>query len=102
MSFTSSAGSAGVGTPAHLGGPAGGARAEGAQGPEGLASSRALGGGGARPDPPPHLEGREDHEDRLLESIVGPPLVARLYGLLRAVRIYDLSNQAVHDQLRET
>src|SRR5437867_560646 len=47
-------------------------------------------------DHPPHREGREDHEDRLLESIVGPPLVARLYGLLRAVRIYDLSNQVVH------
>jgi HD-GYP domain-containing protein (c-di-GMP phosphodiesterase class II) len=51
---------------------------------------------------PPHLEPREDHEDRKLESVVGPPLVARLYGLLRAVRIYDLSNQAVRDQLRET
>ena len=50
----------------------------------------------------PRLEGREDLDERRLESIVGPPLVARLYGLLRAVRIYDLSNQTVHDQLRET
>jgi len=50
----------------------------------------------------PHLEEREDSDDQMLESALGPPLVARLYGLLRAVRIYDLSNQTVRDQLRET
>jgi len=50
----------------------------------------------------PHLTEREDSDDRMLESVLGPPLVARLYGLLRAVRIYDLSNQTVRDQLRET
>jgi HD-GYP domain-containing protein (c-di-GMP phosphodiesterase class II) len=44
----------------------------------------------------------EEHEDRLLETVLGPPLVARLYGLLRAVRIYDQSNQTVRDQLRQT
>ena len=48
------------------------------------------------------LEGHEDHDDQMLESVLGPSLVARLYGLLRAVRIYDLSNQAVRDQVRET
>ncbi len=50
----------------------------------------------------PHLEDRDGPDDRMLESVLGPRLVARLYGLLRAVRIYDLSNQAVRDQLRET
>jgi hypothetical protein len=48
------------------------------------------------------VKDHEDSEDRLLETVLGPTLVARLYGLLRAVRIYDLSNQAVRDQLRET
>jgi HD-GYP domain-containing protein (c-di-GMP phosphodiesterase class II) len=43
----------------------------------------------------------DENEDRMLETVLGPPLVARLYGLLRAVRIYDLSNQAVGDQARE-
>jgi HD-GYP domain-containing protein (c-di-GMP phosphodiesterase class II) len=50
----------------------------------------------------PHLDDHEDADDRMLESVLGPPLVARLYGLLRAVRIYDLSNQTVRDQLQET
>ncbi len=48
---------------------------------------------------------RKDHddaEDRMLETVLGPQLVARLYGLLRAVRTYDLANQVVRDQLRET
>ena len=43
----------------------------------------------------------DDPEDRYLRSTLGPRLVARFFGLLRAVRIYDLSNQAVSDQLRE-
>ena len=43
----------------------------------------------------------DDSDDRVLETVLGPPLVARLYGLLRAVRIYDLSNQAVSDQARD-
>lgn len=43
----------------------------------------------------------DDAEDAYLRSTLGPRLVARLFGLLRAVRIYDLSNQAVRDQLRD-
>jgi len=52
-------------------------------------------------DPQPVLP-HEGREEQMMESVVGPLLVVRLYGLLRAVRIYDLSNQAVRDQLRET
>lgn len=44
----------------------------------------------------------EDSDERRLESILGPQLITRLHGLLRGVRIYDLSNQAIRDQLRET
>lgn len=50
--------------------------------------------------PRPRLD--EDPDDQMMESVVGPLLVVRLNALLRAVRIYDLSNQAVRDQLRET
>ena len=52
--------------------------------------------------PPPHARMEDDADDQMMESVVGPLLVVRLYGLLRAVRIYDLTNQAVRDQLRET
>jgi HD-GYP domain-containing protein (c-di-GMP phosphodiesterase class II) len=34
-----------------------------------------------------------------IESLIGPQLVTRLLGLLRAIRLYDLSNQAVREQL---
>jgi HD-GYP domain-containing protein (c-di-GMP phosphodiesterase class II) len=51
---------------------------------------------------PPHARMEADADDQMMESVVGPLLVVRLYGLLRAVRIYDLTNQAVRDQLRET
>ena len=46
----------------------------------------------------------QDHEDTLDDhrtTALGRALVARIYGALRAVRIYDLSNQAVRDQLHE-
>jgi hypothetical protein len=43
----------------------------------------------------------EDPDERVLETVLGPSLVGRLFGLLRAVRIYDPSNQTVRDQLRE-
>jgi HD-GYP domain-containing protein (c-di-GMP phosphodiesterase class II) len=45
-----------------------------------------------------------DDEDTLDDhrmTALGRSLVARIYGLLRAVRIYDLTNQAVRDQLHE-
>lgn len=44
----------------------------------------------------------EPNDERELEQMVGLRLVARLHGLLRAVRIYDMSNQAVTDQLHQT
>ena len=50
-------------------------------------------------DPTPYAG--DDDGDRALKSVLGPQVVSRLYGLLRAVRLYDLSNQAVRDQLRE-
>ena len=34
-----------------------------------------------------------------IESLIGPQLVTRLLGLLRAMRLYDPSNQAVREQL---
>ena len=34
-----------------------------------------------------------------VETVVGPALVARLHGLLRGVRLYDLSNRTLQDQL---
>ena len=40
-------------------------------------------------------------DERALESVLGPQLVVRLHGLLRAIRLYDLSNQAIRDQLSE-
>jgi HD-GYP domain-containing protein (c-di-GMP phosphodiesterase class II) len=49
-----------------------------------------------RPEPAP----RGPRSDAAaVESLVGPLLVARLHGLLKAVRLYDLSNQAVRDPL---
>jgi HD-GYP domain-containing protein (c-di-GMP phosphodiesterase class II) len=36
-----------------------------------------------------------------IEDILGSKLIVRLYGLLRALRIYETSNQTVQDQLRE-
>jgi HD-GYP domain-containing protein (c-di-GMP phosphodiesterase class II) len=36
-----------------------------------------------------------------IEAVVGVQLVVRLHGLLRSVRLYDLANQAIRDQLRE-
>ena len=50
---------------------------------------------------PRELSHVEDPDERILETVLGPSLVGRLYGLLRAVRIYDPSNQTVRDQLRE-
>jgi HD-GYP domain-containing protein (c-di-GMP phosphodiesterase class II) len=43
----------------------------------------------------------ERPDDRTIETVLGPKIVTRLFGLMRAVRLYDLSNQAVRDQLRE-
>ena len=40
-------------------------------------------------------------DDPSLESTLGPQLVVRLHGLLRAMRIYELSNHAIRDQLAE-
>jgi HD-GYP domain-containing protein (c-di-GMP phosphodiesterase class II) len=48
------------------------------------------------------LSAQEAPDERVLETALGPSLVSRLYGLLRAVRIYDPANQALRDQLRET
>ena len=42
---------------------------------------------------------RDDSEERFLRSVLGPQLVARLYGLLRTARIYDPSNQAIRGVL---
>jgi HD-GYP domain-containing protein (c-di-GMP phosphodiesterase class II) len=42
-----------------------------------------------------------DSDERAFESAIGGPLISRLHGLLRAVCLYDLSNQAVRDQLQE-
>jgi HD-GYP domain-containing protein (c-di-GMP phosphodiesterase class II) len=39
------------------------------------------------------------HGASAIESLVGPQLVMRLLGLLKAIRMYDLSNQAVREQL---
>jgi HD-GYP domain-containing protein (c-di-GMP phosphodiesterase class II) len=39
------------------------------------------------------------HDASAIESLIGPQLVMRLLGLLKAVRLYDLSNQAVREQL---
>ena len=41
------------------------------------------------------LSAIEDPDERMLETVLGPSLVGRLFGLLRAVRIYDPSNQTV-------
>lgn len=45
---------------------------------------------------------RHRPDEQALEVVIGPQLVARFYGLLRAVRVYDLSNQTVGNQIRET
>jgi len=44
---------------------------------------------------------RDDDQDDPREALLGRALVTRLYGALRAVRIYDLTNHAVRDQLQE-
>ena len=36
-----------------------------------------------------------------VEAVVGPALVARVHGLLRAVRLYDLGNRTLRDQLAD-
>src|SRR5262245_9981707 len=36
-----------------------------------------------------------------VEAVVGPALVARLHGLLRAARLYDLGNRTLQDQLAD-
>ena len=41
-----------------------------------------------------------DDDDALLQEI-GPALLTRFYGLLRAARLYSVSNQAVQRQLQE-
>jgi HD-GYP domain-containing protein (c-di-GMP phosphodiesterase class II) len=38
---------------------------------------------------------------RAIEALVAPAIVARLHGLLKAVRLYDLSNQAVREPVAE-
>jgi len=40
-------------------------------------------------------------DERSLETVLGPQLVVRLHGLLRAMRIYELTNQAIRDQLAD-
>jgi HD-GYP domain-containing protein (c-di-GMP phosphodiesterase class II) len=40
-------------------------------------------------------------EDRALERTIGPQLVVRLHGLLRAARLYSASNEAYQRQLRD-
>ena len=52
-------------------------------------------------DPASGPRRRRDSDESAVEDVVGPSLVARLHGLFRAVRIYDLSNRAVQDLLRE-
>ena len=39
--------------------------------------------------------------DDALVNEIGPPLLTRFYGLLRAARLYSVSNQAVQRQLQE-
>src|SRR5262245_20106370 len=60
--------------------------------PQGL-SARAVHEGGGMTHLPP--------DDAQIESVVGPQLVTRIHGLLRAVRLYDLSNQAIRDQVKD-
>jgi HD-GYP domain-containing protein (c-di-GMP phosphodiesterase class II) len=43
----------------------------------------------------------DDDDDRAPEAVVGRSLVVRLYGALRATRIYDPNNQAMRDQIHE-
>jgi HD-GYP domain-containing protein (c-di-GMP phosphodiesterase class II) len=43
----------------------------------------------------------DDGLDDPRDAMLGRALVTRIYGALRAVRIYDLTNQAVRDQLQE-
>lgn len=40
-----------------------------------------------------------DTDASAIERQVGRPLITRLHGLLKAVRLYDLSNQAVREQI---
>ncbi len=39
--------------------------------------------------------------DRAIEGTLGPQLVMRLHGLLRSVRLYNVSNQAVQTQITQ-
>jgi len=43
------------------------------------------------------VSGRDEDD----EATIGPALVARLHGLLRAVRLYDLANRTLRDQLAD-
>ncbi|MFN0151641.1 MAG: HD-GYP domain-containing protein [bacterium] len=63
-------------------------------------SARAMGAAGAtsstlgpRANTPP--------DDRAIETVLGPQLVLRLHGLLRSVRLYNVSNQAVQTQITQ-
>jgi len=42
-----------------------------------------------------------DFDEDRADSALGRALVTRLFGLLRAVRIYELTNQTVRDQIHE-
>ena len=42
-----------------------------------------------------------DFDEDRADSALGRTLVTRLFGLLRAVRIYEITNQAVRDQIHE-
>src|SRR5437773_11235214 len=43
----------------------------------------------------------EDDAETLFLQEIGPPLLNRFYGLLRAARLYSVTNQAVQRQLQE-
>lgn len=49
------------------------------------------------PDRHPSPQARTDAS--AVETLVGPQLVARLLGLVKAVRLYDMSNQTVREQM---
>jgi HD-GYP domain-containing protein (c-di-GMP phosphodiesterase class II) len=49
----------------------------------------------------PASSARHRSESVEIEAIVGPQLVGKFYGLMRAVRLYDLSNQTIQDQIHE-
>jgi HD-GYP domain-containing protein (c-di-GMP phosphodiesterase class II) len=41
----------------------------------------------------------EDHEDPAVERRLGASILTRLHGLLRSARLYDMSNQALREQV---